>query len=149
MSKKSRSFKFWLGGGGGCSMAVHPFGAPLWLSPVITASHMHIQYDQLTTEPALGIHMKNLYCTITCHVMELTSNWQPRLTSASKSIKNWIYCSETVKPAGWMVSSSSSCVCWLLVLAMSCLSYFHADTGHMHNKQATTVTANFDNTQHI
>ena len=30
-----------------------------------------------------------------------------------------------------MVSSSPSSVCWLHGMAMSCLSYFHAHTGHM------------------
>ena len=71
MSKKSSHVNFDLAcgeGWGGCRVAALPLGAPLWLSPVITPSHMHIQYDQRTTQPVLGIHMKILYCTINRHV---------------------------------------------------------------------------------
>ena len=52
-----------------------PFSAPLWLFPFITLSHMHLQYNQLTTEPALGTHTTNLYCTINCHVKVCNGNY--------------------------------------------------------------------------
>jgi len=140
-SKKSSSFKFWLVVvvvvvGGGCSLAALPLGASLWLSAVITLFHMHVQYDQLTTEPALWIHMKNLYSTIKLHVKACNGNYLQLGAMTDICLKKLLKTEVLVeKPlrlqAGWCLQVHPVCVDCLY---WPCL-IFHTSmhiSGHMH-----------------
>ena len=117
---------------------VHPCDC-LLLSPCLTCTYSTTNLKQ---NLLLESTWKNLYCTIKLHVKACNGNYlQLRAMTdicLKKTIKNWSSCSETAKTASWMVSSSSSSVCWLLVLALSYLSYFHAHSGHMHTISLTS-----------
>jgi len=102
-------------GGGCCSLAALPLGASLWLSAVITLSHMHIQYDQLTTEPALWIHMKNLYCTIKLHVKACNGNYLQLRAMTDICLKKLLKTEVLVQKsprlqAGWCLQVHPLCV---------------------------------------